>query len=77
MNLGFLPFVPLYSHFQHMMFPRPYEDWLKYDFEWVEACDCVLRLPGESKGGDLEVEHAEKNGIKVFYSVDELVSFYK
>ena len=26
MNNGFAPFVPLYSHFQHMVHPRPYEE---------------------------------------------------
>lgn len=26
-SLGFAPFAPLYSHFQHMHHPRPYEDW--------------------------------------------------
>jgi len=50
MNLGFAPFVPLYSHFQHIAHPRPYEDWIRVDREWVRVCDCVLRLPGESKG---------------------------
>lgn len=77
MSLGFAPFVPLYSHFQHMMHPRPHEDWLKFDLEWVGVCDCVLRLDGESKGGDIEVGYANDNNIKVFYSLEELVSHYK
>lgn len=28
MNNGFIPFTPLYSHFQHMAHPRPYSDWM-------------------------------------------------
>lgn len=75
-NLGFAPFTPLYSHFQHMAHPRPYEDWLKLDLEWVSVCDCILRLPGESSGADREVEFAKANGIRVFYSIDELKNFY-
>lgn len=67
MDLGFAPFAPLYSHFQHMAFPRPYEDWIKIDLEWVKVCDAVLRLPGESKGADGEVEFAQQNNIPVFY----------
>ncbi len=76
MNLGFAPFAPLYSHFQHMAHPRPYEDWVKIDLEWVKVCDCVLRLDGESNGADGEVEFAGANGIKVFYTIDELKKFY-
>ncbi len=58
-NLGFAPFVPLYSHFQHMAHPRHYDDWVKLDLEWVKVCDCILRLPGESKGADGEVTYAK------------------
>ena len=72
MDLGFAPFVPLYSHFQHMVHPRPYQDWTKLDLVWVESCDALLRLDGESSGADGEVEYAKKLGIPVFYSIEEL-----
>ena len=75
-SLGFLPFAPLYYHFQHMVHPRPYEDWLSIDLEWVEVCDCVLRLTGESEGANKEVELAEKLGIPVFYTIDDMCDFY-
>lgn len=77
MTLGFSPFVPLYSHFQHMIHPRPYEDWVTNDLVWVEVCDCVLRLPGESKGADGEVKYATELNIPVFYSIKELCEYYK
>lgn len=77
MDLGYAPFAPLYSHFQHMAFPRPYLDWIKIDLEWVKVCDCLLRLPGESNGADGEVSYAEKRDIPVFYSLEELDKFYK
>jgi len=77
MNKGFAPFAPLYSHFQHMAHPRPYEDWLEVDLVWVEACDCVLRLEGESSGADREVKLAIELGKQVFYSIEELCNFYK
>ena len=35
MELGMMPFTPLYSHFQHMAHPRPYEQWLEIDKVWV------------------------------------------
>ena len=77
MNEGFAPFAPLYSHFQHMAHPRPYEDWMKIDFEWVTVCDCLLRLPGESSGADREVELAESLNIPVYYSIDEVCKAQK
>jgi len=76
MNKGFVPFTPLYSHFQHMAHPRPYEDWLKLDFEWIPVCDCILRLPGDSSGADNEVEFAITNNILVFYSLNDLCKYY-
>jgi hypothetical protein len=76
MNKGFAPFAPLYSHFQHMVHPRPYTDWIEIDLVWVEVCDCVLRLPGESKGADGEVEHALKHNKPVFYSIEEMCKYY-
>lgn len=77
MNLGFAPFAPLYSHFQHMAHPRPYTDWIEIDKVWVLACDCVLRLGGESKGADGEVNIAIANGMPVFYDIESLVEYYK
>lgn len=76
MSFGYAPFAPLYSHFQHMAHPRPYEDWIKLDLEWVKVCDCLLRLPGDSTGADGEVQFAEELGIPVFYSVKDLNIFY-
>jgi len=72
MDKGYFPFAPLYSHFQHMAHPRPYEDWMTYDLEWILVCDCVLRLDGESSGADREVAHAKEHGIPVYYSLEEL-----
>jgi Domain of unknown function (DUF4406) len=76
MNLGFIPFVPLYSHFQHLIHPRPYDDWLKLDFEWLPTCDCILRLSGESKGADKEVQYATELNKPIFYSINELINYY-
>jgi len=72
---GFAPFVPLYSHFQHMYNPKPYEVWTKLDLEWVLSCDVLLRLEGESKGADNEVKFAQENKIPVVYSIEELLDW--
>jgi Domain of unknown function (DUF4406) len=74
MSLGYAPFAPLYSHFQHMAHPRPYEDWIAIDKEWVQACDVVLRLPGDSSGADGEVAFARELNLPVVYSIDELTA---
>jgi hypothetical protein len=73
MTLGYAPFAPLYSHFQHMAHPRPYQDWIAIDLEWVLACDVVLRLAGDSSGADGEVAFAREQGVPVVFSIPELV----
>lgn len=75
-NEGYLPFCPLYFHFQHIFHPRPYTDWLRIDISWMLACHCVLRLDGESKGADEEVRIAKENNIPVVYSIEELNKLY-
>jgi hypothetical protein len=75
-TLGFAPFAPLWSHFQHIVHPRKYEDWVMLDMEWVPVCHCILRLPGESVGADNEVTYAMKNNMPIFYSIADLVNVY-
>ena len=70
---GFVPYLPHLSHFWNLVSPKPYEFWLEYDLAILAKCDCVLRIPGESKGADGEVEFALRNWIPVYYSVEELV----
>lgn len=74
MDLDFVPYAPLLSHFQHLVHPRPIKDWYKFDNEWVRACHYLLRLSGESKGADDEVKLALKLDIPVFHSIDQLVN---
>jgi len=76
MNFGFVPFVPLLSHYQELVYPRPYQDWLEFTLAWVLSCDALLRLPGKSSGADNEVRHAKENGIPVFYTLDELTEHF-
>lgn len=63
---GFVPFVPHLDRLWHLISPHHYEFWMKICLAWVARCDALIRLPGESKGGDREVEHARKLGIPVF-----------
>jgi len=74
-QLGYLPFAPLYSHYIHERNPLPYDIWMEIDYAWIDSCDCLLRLPGESNGADLEVKYAEEKGMPIFYSVEELTNY--
>lgn len=68
-NLGYAPFCP---HLFHYLPHQPYNKWLEIDNAFLEVCAAVIRIPGESVGSDREVQLAEKLGIPVFYSIQEL-----
>lgn len=77
-KLGFAVYSPIVStHFQHMVYPRDYNFWMSVDYEWVEACDALLRLPGDSDGADMEMEHAERKGIPVFRHIVDLEEYFR
>lgn len=75
MDLGFTPFVPLLSHFLHISRPRPYQDWISWDLEWIRPCDALIRLKGISKGADVEERFARDNDIPVFYTLSDLMEW--
>lgn len=84
----FVCFAPLLTHYQHIAFPRTYEQWLAYDFDIIHHCDALLRFDAavdyddvlyfqhESPGADREIKLAEEIGIPVFTNnVDGLVEW--
>lgn len=72
MRNGFAPICPQLSHFWHMVHPHSHDEWMAIDLAFVEASDAVVRLPGQSRGADLEVEHAQRLGIPVYFGTDQL-----
>ena len=72
-KIGYMPFAPLLYHFQHMVHPLGYEEWMEIDFAMLDVCDIVLRLPGESSGADREVLYAKEVGIPVVHSFLDLL----
>jgi len=38
----------------------------------LERCDAVLRVPGESRGADLDVQRAGALGLSIYHHVDEI-----
>ena len=71
-ELGHIPYIPHLTHFWHLISPRPWWFWLDYDLQWLEKCDCVLRLDGESVGADKEELAAHKLGKLVYYSIADI-----
>lgn len=51
------------------------EDWYAADLAIVRRCSAVLRLPGSSRGGDLETAEAALHGIPVFGSVEDVIDW--
>lgn len=70
--LGHTVFIPHLTHFWHLLIPHEYEFWLEQDLPWIEVCDALFRMPGESAGADREVEYAKMLGKKVLYDLKEL-----
>ena len=70
---GLFPSIPHLSHFWHLLCPHDWKFWLAQDFVWLEACDVLLRLPGESEGADLEVQRARELGMTIYWSVESIL----
>ncbi len=77
---GYAPLVPQLSCFWDGCPPKAlpggftHEDWLGIDLPYVFVSDAVLRLPGESKGADMETALAEQAGIPVLHSVEDVLA---
>lgn len=71
-KMGHLPFVPHLSLLWDLVCPSPYDEWIAYDLEWLDECDALLRLPGESPGADKEVEFALSRNITIYRSIMEV-----
>jgi hypothetical protein len=51
------------------------DDWYGMSLVEVRRCDAVLRLPGESRGADMEVEEMVSLGRPVFTSIEDVVEW--
>ena len=72
LEAGHAPFLPHLSVLWQMIAgPIPYETWITYDFEWIDVCEALVRIPGFSPGGDREVIYAKSKGIPVYFGLDE------
>lgn len=72
-NHGYAPICPHWSAVQQMITPKPSDVWYDFDYNLLEVCQAVLRIPGESDGADGECELVVRLGIPVYRSVYDLV----
>ena len=68
-DMGHTPFIPHLTHFWDLLYPREYQDWMDYDREWLEECDVLIRLEGESPGASEEVTWAFRHKIPVVWGL--------
>lgn len=66
-KLGYIPYCPHLTYFWDMIYPHEHQTWMNMDKEWLRECDILLRLPGKSKGADMEVAWAGALGIPVIF----------
>jgi len=64
---GFHVYSPLWLHFAQGQSPVPfkYTDCIDHCLAFLSHCDALIRIPGNSKGADIEVEYAKQNDIPV------------
>ena len=69
---GYQVFVPHLFAFWNFIHPHSWQEWMALDLAWLERCDVLFRVPGESLGAEWEVERARELGIPVVASLEEL-----
>lgn len=67
---GLVPFVPHLNFLWGMVHQNSYDYWMEWCLDWLARCDAIVRLPGQSKGGDIEVEQSEEWDLAVYDSVE-------
>lgn len=74
---GVVPFCPGLVDYSANMAAEAldYEEWMSYDYVWLDLCDALLRIPGKSNGAAREVRRANKRGIPVFYTYTKLMEW--
>ena len=70
---GLFPLIPHLTHFWHLLCPHDWKFWLEQGLVWLESCDVLLRLPGESEGADLEMQRARELGMTIYWSVEAIL----
>lgn len=72
MELGYCPLNPMLTMRSQYAGHFSWQQWIDSCLSWVEVADAVLRLPGDSRGAEVECAHAINLGIPVFNGIPEL-----
>ena len=75
-EMGHLPFIPHINIFWHFLYPHNYEYWMDMCFEWLDVCDCLIRLPGDSPGADREVSYMLEKEKPVYLSFSAFLDHF-
>ena len=76
LDRGLVPFIPHLAHWWEQLSPKNYETWVDYGLNWLEVCDCLYRIQGESPGADKETERARELGLPIFVTVEDVANHY-
>ncbi len=72
---GGCPFVPHLSESWDLVYPRDYEWWLAYDFQYIAVCDALYRMPEKSAGADREAREAHRLGHPIYFFLLDVHKF--
>jgi hypothetical protein len=79
LRAGFSPWVPWFDyHFQLMLRPGEtltIQDYYNYSMAWLRVSDAVYvcNYREDSKGTKAEIEEAQRLGIPVYYTLQDLI----
>ncbi len=76
-SAGLAPYLPHFGVYADTLQPREEAEWLALDKVWLAQCQAMIRLPGVSKGADLEEQWCKELGIPVFYYLADLITWSK
>lgn len=74
---GHIPFVPHLTHYIHIHYSckRDYDEWwYTYDNSFLRYWAEALLYLDSSKGTNKELKLAKKLGLKIYYSVEEILN---
>ena len=74
-DAGHAVHLPQVTFLWQLVSPRRWEEWMAMDKIIIAHCDALLRLPGKSKGADLEVELAIDLNVPMFHTLNALMEW--
>ncbi len=73
--LGAVSIMPIGSILWHSHYPKTHSLWVTLDCSILLRCDLVFRIPGRSKGADIEEEAARVGRIPHFTDWEKAVKY--